>query len=140
LYDKDNNESRVVTAITDTDNVVINTAFSSSSITNVLTSQDNQNKEHSHTTNTISKTTISGGAHSHSLTQGRDYNAWSESNGFGQGRFKSAATSSGGPYWTLYTNSSEHSHNIEHTHNTTSNGGNEARPENYTIKVWVRTA
>ena len=40
LYDKDNNEARVITAITNANVVVVNAAFSSSSITNLLITQN----------------------------------------------------------------------------------------------------
>jgi hypothetical protein len=34
----------------------------------------------------------------------------------------------------------QHTHNYDHKHNITADGGTEARPDNYTIRVWKRTA
>lgn len=31
-----------------------------------------------------------------------------------------------------------HTHNMQHKHKITADGGNEARPDNYTCKVWIR--
>jgi hypothetical protein len=33
-----------------------------------------------------------------------------------------------------------HTHNYDHKHDITADGGTEARPDNYTIRVWKRTA
>ena len=40
---------------------------------------------------------------------------------------------------TISTNVA-HTHNMNHIHSITSDGGNENRPDNYTINVWKRTA
>lgn len=40
---------------------------------------------------------------------------------------------------TISTNVA-HTHNMNHIHSITSDGGNENRPDNYTIKIWKRTA
>lgn len=38
------------------------------------------------------------------------------------------------------TTTGNHNHNFEHKHGTTSNGGIEVRPVDYTYKIWKRTA
>ena len=48
LYDADNNEGRYVTAVIDANNVTINTAFTSPTITNVLIGQYDQFQDHRH--------------------------------------------------------------------------------------------
>jgi hypothetical protein len=48
LYDKENNEARYVVSVTDVNNVVVNAAFSSSTITNVLIGQYDQFQGHTH--------------------------------------------------------------------------------------------
>ena len=49
LYDADNNEGRYVTAVIDANNVTINTAFTSPTITKVLVGQYDDIKSHKHT-------------------------------------------------------------------------------------------
>lgn len=41
-----------------------------------------------------------------------------------------------------HTHNMQHNHTVDisHTHGTTSNGGNEARPVDYTFKIWKRIA
>lgn len=58
LYDKNHNEARLVSSVTDANRVVVNAAFSSSSITSLLISQNNQNLSHSHSE-------TSAGSHTH---------------------------------------------------------------------------
>ena len=38
------------------------------------------------------------------------------------------------------TTTGNHNHDFAHTHGTTSNGGTEVRPVDYTYKIWKRTA
>jgi hypothetical protein len=33
-----------------------------------------------------------------------------------------------------------HTHNYDHKHNITADGGTEARPDNYTVRIWKRIA
>lgn len=67
LYDKDHNEARVITAITNANVVVVNAAFSSSSITNLLITQNSQNVSHTHSEE-------SAGDHSHTTNSLKDIN------------------------------------------------------------------
>jgi len=47
-----------------------------------------------------------------------------------------------GSYPQLYkiTMNISHTHNYDHKHDITADGGTEARPDNYTLRVWKRTA
>lgn len=69
LYDKAHNESRVVTAVTNINVVVVNAAFSSSDITNLLITQNSQNLSHLHSiashTHTLGGSTGNAGSHNH---------------------------------------------------------------------------
>ena len=41
-----------------------------------------------------------------------------------------------------HTHNMQHNHTVDisHTHTISSNGSTEARPNNFTCKIWVRTA
>ena len=168
LYDKVHNEARVITAITNANVVVVNAAFSYSNITNLLITQNSQNLSHSHTTDTQSTTSArtSTKIYNSSNTEisntgemsGNTSSKWVMSGNYGatydNGRithsvaYSQHGTSWGGHDIVTYTINLSHSHNmqhnhtvdISHTHGTTSNGGDEARPIDYTYKIWKRTA
>lgn len=48
LLDPENNESRIVTSVVDANNIVIDSAFTNTSLASVLVSQNSQNLSHSH--------------------------------------------------------------------------------------------
>ena len=168
LYDKENNEARVITAITDANNVVVNAAFSSSSITNLLITQNSQNLEHSHTTNSLTNNsgtaiTNTGGMSAHAnngsfrvfninqsnrsgVVTGADGTTFtddaSHSNNQGMpgiGNFSTYMSQDYYGYHIIKLNVS-HTHDMQHKHGTTSNGGIESRPNNLTCKIWARIA
>ena len=182
LYDKNNNEARVVASVTDVNKVVIDSAFSSSSITNLLITQNSQNLSHSHTTDTLTNNsgtaitttgnqsanpTFSGShTHSHKLLSWDQNSNGQYVTGFGYNNASNKAlgiasilsSQTSMSYYSTCTadtsrnlaesttvtisgtTTGNHNHNFEHKHGTTSNGGTEARPVNFTYKIWVRTA
>lgn len=120
--------------------------------TGVLSAQSDQNKSHSHgeTSSVFEKygSAITSGVngtdginwtHNHFLdlpTRGGDasnsninYAQWCDDNYTARPRNVKG-----------YTNSEnlQHTHNFDHKHNIPADGGNEARPKNYTIRIWKR--
>lgn len=148
IYDSENNESRIVTAVTNTATIEINEPFSSTSITDVLVSQNNQNAYHRHT---LSGTFTTGGAINTADTSAKTMSGtfkcnvgtpyatgcfsqyysdkcWNECNNSGAG---------------LFAMDLSHRHQVTLSGNTGYDGDSnntESRPFNFTIKVWVRTA
>lgn len=114
-----------------------------------LSLQANQNKYHRHTTNSQSATSTGGMSGNSS---GSAYYVH-----FNQDPWTSGNMSIGGEadYWTKSGSSTRfcsvrqlsinvaHTHDFSHTHDTNYNGSSsdqEARPDNYTIKIWKRIA
>ena len=191
LYDKNHNEARLVTSVTDANRVVVNAAFSSSSITSLLITQNSQNVSHthsensagvhSHTTIVQSKSTTGiqsanpsfAGSHIHrhnlyvytgdkrGISNVYPYTLPASNVGSADGAayadkptYEPAADNKTYIQDTMVTiagiTTGDHNHHFEHTHGTDSqgshthtirsSGGTEARPENFTYKIWVRTA
>lgn len=135
IYDSENNEGRVVTAVTNATKVVINEAFTSSTITSVLVSQvqgtakNGLSASFSGSAGTVS---VSGGNHRHTVPA---YDGTSGDTGLRR---------SGGSAVTQY---SGYSGDLSMSGLFTPRGSvsvsstdAETRPNNFTIKVWVRTA
>ena len=113
LYDKENNEARYVVSVTDVNNVVVNAAFSSSNLTNVLIGQYDQIQN------------ITGYIHA---TQG--YGIF----GNGVGAFYvsgSAPVGLGGGDWGAY--------DAHFDASRVARTGTETHPTNLTMKIWKRT-
>lgn len=128
------NESRVVTAVSG--NVLtLNSQFTSTNLRNVLIGQSPQNYAHSHTrgtmnitgqiTNTADRVWFPTGGASNSAL----YTSDAKANYTGE-RYEGGKTSQ-----TLNFNASR-----SWTGATSENGGVDARPTNFTYKIWVRTA
>lgn len=162
LYDKDNNEARVITAVTDVNHVVVDSAFTSASITTLLITQNSQNVAHNHTA-------VSAGQHSHSTNTTK--NSAGTADKSLTGIYKYAADTAGcwngnglsGIFSAVSDTSittglqpsnnynkykvqidATHSHTTNevaaHTHTINSSGGTETRTVNFTKKIWLRTA
>lgn len=147
LFDPVGNEARVVTAVTNANVIVINSAFTSMNLTNVLITQNSQNLAHSHTTN--SQDIAATGPMSANATGSINFNGgipWSD---------KASKTGNmdyttvnknfvAGSNWqtvvSSISNDVAHTHNMEHSHGTTSNGGVEARPVDFAYIIWRRIA
>lgn len=171
LYDKDHNESRIVTAVTNINVVVVNAAFTSPSITSLLITQNSQNLSHSHTTNSQSTPTTGNQSANPNFagSQSHGHNLYVYTGGkagianiYGYSLPGSnAGPTSGAGYaekptfqpiantpkyiqdttvTIRGTTTGNHTHDFAHTHGTDSNGGTEARPVDFTYKIWVRTA
>lgn len=144
IYDNVNNEGRVVTGVTNSTTVTIDTAFSDSTITTVLIGQTDQNKEHTHTmahTHNME--------HTHSINHG--HSAYAQGGGNISGTGIEWNTSKNGTNYTfdrVYVNNYSGSSGASTATNTgaasnsttSSNGGTEARPNNFTYKIWRRIA
>lgn len=136
IYDYEHNEGRVVTSVTNATTVVINTAFTSLSITNVLIGQPSQNRYHNHT---HSHTHYMAHEHIH----GTCYVASHEPN---SGPFPQVGTTHRNDWanYNAWTSSCSRTYTDAPDDSNTSYDGNsavqEARPENFTYKIWVRTA
>lgn len=152
IYDSENNEGRVVTAVTNATTIVIDNAFSSSSLTAVLVSQVNQNKYHRHSMSHYHGFSWSG-SHGHSLlianSQGNTNLTASNAaaiTGGAQASFYPGTTTSGGWYskYISGTSVSVSGNTGEASSTNTGYDGSstktEARPENFTMKIWIRTA
>lgn len=115
IYDYVHNEGRTVASVTNTTTIVLNSAFSFSNITNVLIGQPSSVLSHSH-----------GMTHKHTIYS---INASGSGGGWGLERAnnKSATNSS-------YTSCADY------TGNTATTGSTEGKPNNFTYKIWVRTA
>ena len=65
----------------------------------------------------------------------------SQQNGFVYNQYKRTFDGNGSyPYLYACSADIEHTHNYDHKHNITSDGGTEARPDNYTVRIWKRIA
>ena len=124
---------------------------------NLLITQNSQNLSHSHTTNTLRN---KDGTATLTNTSGMSANSsgWFANQGLkrvdagesARGGFVTASSSSlpntnfgpaeGGSYKNRYDMNISHTHNMEHSHGTTTNGGIETRTVNYSYKVWKRVS
>lgn len=134
IYDSENNEGRVVTAVTNATKVVINEAFTSSTITSVLVSQvqgtakNGLSASFSGTAGTVS---VSGGNHRHSIS--------GHMSGMGGGSVQTHI--SGETMYTGYSGALSMSGSFTPSGSVSvSSTDAETRPKNFTIRVWVRTA
>ena len=162
LLDPVNNEARVVTTVTDVNNIVIDSAFTNASLASVLISQNSQNLGHSHTTASQSSTskrtstniynssnteitnTGGSGGHSHTVASGTITSTGSISSGtawYG-GSYGAVDNTGYTSYQGDHSHNMQHNHTVDisHTHTTDSNGGSEARPIDFTFKIWKRIA
>ena len=136
IYDKENNEGRVVTAVTNTTTIVINKAFTSSSITSVLVSQNQgtaKNGLSASFSGSAGTVSVKGGNHHHPITTRNQTGG----NGY-------CFDVGSGPTYTRYT---DYSGDLSMSGSFTPRGSvslsssdTETRPKNFTMKVWVRTA
>ena len=137
IYDSENNEGRVVTAVTNSTTIVINEAFSSSSITSVLVSQNQATAKNglsasfSGSNGTVN---VSGANHRHSvftqaLSGGDDTISYYASHRNPVTRYTdySGVLSMSGSF-------------TPEGSVTLSSTDTETRPNNFTIKIWVRIA
>ncbi len=143
IYDYEHNEGRVVTSVTNATTVVINTAFTSPSITNVYIGQPSQNRYHSHTH-----------SHTHGMGHRHSYGTCYAANGepnsgsypqVGPGHRNSTANYSSYTSNSIITSGTTARTNTDgpNDSNTSYNGNStnqEARSENFTYKIWVRIA
>ena len=135
IYDNENNEGRVVTTVTNATKVVIDEAFTSSTITSVLVSQNQataKNGLSASFSGTAGTVNVSGANHAHTI-QGH-------MSGMGGGSVQTHVSSSN----VMYTG---YSGNLSMSGSFTPSGSvsvsstdTETRPNNFTIKVWLRTA
>ena len=121
---------------------------------NVLTLQANQNKEHDHGTWTSNVYNTSGTRVNN--TGGMSANAEGNFNAQPNGRsgdtyqpyangnvsinstYSGSINTGNGSSKNSYHINVAHTHDMQHKHKITSEGGDEARPDNYTYKVWKR--
>ena len=132
IFDFDNNESRVVTSVSG--NVLtLNSQFTSTNLRNVLIGQFAQNYSHTHERGTMNiKGTVSNGYDRVFFPTGSSgalYTSNARANYIGS--FWEGGKSS----QTLNFDASRN-----WTGETSENGGVDARPTNFTHKIWVRTA
>lgn len=134
IYDSENNEGRIVTDVTNSTTIVINEAFSSSSITSVLVSQNQATAKNglsasfSGTEGTVS---VSGGNHRHSIS--------GHMSGMGGGSVSTHV--SGRIMYTEYSGNLSMSGSFTPSGSVTvSSSDKETRPNNFTMKIWLRTA
>ena len=164
LYSVTLNESRTVTNVVSNTVVEIDSAFSGSP-TLLRFSQKSQNLSHSHTTNTLTNSsgtaiTKTGGMDAHSSgsfkvlnygnskgkgvvssVDGTTFKQTSSTDTYSTWGENIACGGSGAYYGCQNTTLTlSHAHDMQHKHGTTTNGGNESRPFNFTVKIWVRTA
>lgn len=166
LLDPENNEARVVTAVVDANNIVIDSAFTNTSLASVLVSQNSQNLSHSHTfsgntgnesqghTHSFSGTATSAGDHTHPVSSFNGMGATIDSTTaggvvglYGQTgknwvNLSATATSAGSHTHpvtgTIGGISADHYHSYSGT--TSASGDTESRPIDFTIKIWKRIA
>lgn len=162
LLDPVNNEARVVTSVSDANNIVIDSAFTNTSLASVLVSQNSQNLSHSHSFSGSTGIESAGHTHGFSGTTGND--SPDHSHGFSYDKFQLGQTevivgSGGGWYGSASTGgttggaSARHTHSFsgttggisaDHTHSfsgtTGGSGDTESRPIDFTIKIWKRIA
>lgn len=156
LLDPENNEARIVTTVTDANNIVIDNAFTNTSLASVLVSQDSQNQSHTHTfggttdvenvdhAHYFSGTTGGAGAHSHTVygVQDNVSPAWVGS-AFAGNASGTVTTSGVGDHTHSFSGTTS-GVNAVHKHDfggiTFSSGGTESRPIDFTIKIWKRIA
>ena len=119
---------------------------------NVLTLQANQNKEHNHGTWTSDVYNSSGTRVNNTGAMSGNSTGWficatAEDRKSAGGNVSGAAytssnynigASGGSVPHEKYTVTVSHTHNMQHIHKITADGGNESRPDNYTYKVWKR--
>ena len=144
LYDRVHNEARVITAITNANVVVVNAAFSSSSITNVLITQNSANLKHKHNGKTGETQPTFSGSNTGSKYLGAYKPAIAGINPpFYQGgttSFNFMTNISSNETYQLYWNYTPAGTVSKHTHDITEDGETESRPIDFTYKVWKRTA
>lgn len=146
LYDSVNNESRLVTDVTSTTQVTISSPFSNT-ITSLIATQVSQNRYHRHSMS--HKHTM---AHCHNMTH--THNACLMLNNNGSGSGGNLEVNSGDSGWCQgrisikcyegNTGGSSAACTGDPTSTTTGYDGSstnrEARSENFTYKIWKRTA
>lgn len=105
-----------------------------------LVVQANQNKQHDHG----GTTGYDSPDHSHTINHGHSADI-SLTSGGGSNYYQTGRVNNGsGPTWTgglvsvSYYSGSSGGASARHQHSISSDGGNEARPDNYTIKIWKR--
>lgn len=137
IYDNENNEDRVVTAVTNSTTIVINEAFTSSSITSVLVSQNQgtaKNGLSASFSGTAGPVSVSGANHRHGIpgTAGTNLGRGVDSPLNGSGNTRE---------YTDYSGNLSMSGSFTPSGSVSISSTNaETRPYNFTIKVWVRTA
>ena len=146
VYDPVGNETRTVTAVSG-NNVTVDSAFTSMNLTNVLIGQSSANLSHRHGTWTSDVYNTSGTrvnntggmsaneSHSHSIPT-TQANAGSSNSGYLT--MADHASSGTGNNGSTNSKSLAHTHNMQHKHSISSDGGTEARSVNFTVKVWKR--
>ena len=74
-------------------------------------------------------------------TDGGNLGSTTQDRGFVHNEYKRHFDGNG-TYPNLFwcTANINHTHNYDHKHDIPADGGTEARPDNYTIRVWKRTA
>jgi hypothetical protein len=119
LYDKENNEARYVVSVIDVNNVVVNAAFSSSNLTNVLIGQYDTFQGHFH------------------FPVGLKGNTYGGMNPFPVAMSGTVGVQmtndDGGSTSSIYAKNA-----VSDDINGTPRIGNETRPTNLTIRVWKR--
>ena len=150
IYDPVGNETKTVTAVSG-NNVTVDSAFTSLNLTNVLIGQSSANLSHRHGTWTSNVYNTSGTRVNN--TGGMSANSYGEirntnSNAYASGNVSSGSLSSasgatainGGSFASGYKFNVAHTHDMQHKHSISADGETEARPANFTVKVWKRTA
>lgn len=147
LYDPVLNETRTVTTVTSTTVVVVNALFTNPNLESVIVSQDSQNKYHAHNwSNTHSHpNTVGVGTLSVSGSVVYQSGSSGSKNGINYDQYDSGSTSYSKSNWYGSISGKPSISNANQTISGTTgyNGDStkqEARPVNFTIKVWVRTA
>jgi hypothetical protein len=159
IYDPVGNETRTVTAVSG-NNVTVDSAFTSTDLTNVLIGQSSANLSHRHGTWTSdvyntsgTRVNNTGGMSTHSsgsfgnytsntaasfnsvdgstFTLNGDTSAYNRTVGWGEG--------GGSSYRKGVNMNIAHTHNMQHIHSISADGETEARPVNMTVRVWKRT-
>lgn len=136
LYDKDNNEARVVTSITNSNKVVVDAAFSSSSLTTVYATQNQgtaKNGLSASFSGSAGTVSVSGGNHTHQMPHA--------TNSGGSTGYMGGSSPDWRDVYVSYSGNLSMSGTFTPSGSVSvSSSNSETRPVNFTMKVWVRTA
>ena len=125
IYDFEHNESRIITAVDDENNVTINLPFTSTNITFVLITQ-NQGTA-------VNGLSVDGGGHDHNVSTSSNQTFCLHAGGvWSLGSYGVAEIN---PDYTVYSTGSTTTQG-EHTHDIF--GDIETRPTDFTMKLWRR--